>query len=312
MTRNFILIVILLGFNNLQAQIHQYEWNWVIELNGKSLLNGNISNFNYKSRTFGYSDTNTITETAIYNDKAKLTNSIRYVSEGLGDFHHSTLRVYSSDDITCTLQYQIQNGDTASVIKFDNDTLGRKLKATRYNWGEYWNNYNFLYNSGGLVKEIYALYGKNNDTSRTIYNYNSKGIILGITKYNNAIFHKSIEWKYNKNGDLVESTYIHGGHPEGSYKEIYINDSLGHIKDSKKTDLNDNFVMHKTFDYNDMGNIESETLMKQSGDTLVHFFREYEYDKYDNWVSCITTANDTLYQIEEREIDYIENNRQKK
>lgn len=286
-----------------------YQWEWVQELNGKNLLKGNIRTCSYSLKTFESADTSIITENAFYNDKGRLTSSMRTTSGRFGVFQNSTLRIYDESDTTCILQYHIQDKDTASVYKFEYDSFGRMLKASLFNWGKYYSSFNFKYNSESLKSECLVLFAVKNDSNITKYEYDSNRNLLVVAEYDGSEFQKSMERNYNKDGYLVGLKYTLHSNLESSYTEKHTIDEFGNIIESLRTDFNGLFQSHQKYTYNDKGLMESQTLLDAYGDTIVHFSMKYTYDDHDNWISCFTTANDTLIQIEEWQIEYFENNR---
>lgn len=162
------------------------------------------------------------------------------------------------------------------------------------------------------------------DTTITIYDYDSNGNLVQCDKYMNKEKYKLPYSYVFKDGQLKEEGLVLNNRKGPSVKYLYYQDSIvtlhcdsSGIVQSKNVELlddkqnvietrfclHDQVVAHSVYDYDLFNNIVScEVYMED--DLEATYTYEYEYDRNHNFTKRIEYKNKRIYSITTRSIEY--------
>lgn len=245
--------------------------------------------------------------------------TLSYRTNGMdGEIYEKVFREFNHSNELCISEKRFYGVNDSSSFEFEYGANGLTKNALYYSGNRHWSTFNYRYNKRGLLIEYFVVIEKDNDTIRSLYNYDEFGRKIGhhYISGNKHDTQKINTWKYDAIGQLVEEKLVilnpldkiivniepdgsrhteiqksDGPYGDDSYILRYEYNQKGQICKKTKTDLDGGIIFNIELSYNENNNpikeVHSNTANNQDG-TLTYY---YEYDKNGNWTSKTTYWN---------------------
>lgn len=247
-----------------------------------------------------------------------------------GENANTNYRIYDETGMRCLIEYQLQDGDTASRYEYSYNAKGKVEQALLYRWGDLIRTFNYVHDERGLLIEYYVDIPEAGYTSHHYYQYNASGRKIGESESHPS--HKEIWfWKYDENGYLIEEQLIdsnwassttikvkkNGKHGRRktvdysknvntteSYTIKFTNNEKGQVISKSRTDANGKPVSDYTYTYSDQGDEITKIHYNYEKERSNEWSFTYTYDEQGNWITKTVYFSGQLFEEVKRKIVY--------